>query len=106
MCLSPHISAISANSRLSAPNQGPNPKTGLGGGSGLSASFNSGLNTFGLNNSYMSGLGSLSGPSSNASSHQGSPQIGPSALNQANSNVRKDLPAWLGKFFLLQMSKG
>lgn len=94
--------AISANSRLS-PNQ-PSSKTGLGGGP-LSSSFNSGLNTFGLNNSYslshgggggggkLGGSASFNGQNSSTnSSTTNSPQIG-----SLGSNLpRKDVPVWLG----------
>ena len=65
--------------------------TNLGGSSNLSSSFNSGLNTFGLNNSY----GNTNGFSSGANSLNNSPQF-----NSTNNalNQKKEVPSWLGKY--------
>ena len=89
------------------------PKTS---NSNLSSSFNSGLNTFGLNNSYgnapppaataagtgagAASNGGYTNGSSGASSLNNSPQFN-STNNSLNYTQRKDLPAWLqSKLFL------
>lgn len=76
----------------------------------LSSSFNSGLNNFGLKNSYASGIppsigpGSLPGPTgmngvgsggSNNRSNHGSPQFNVSNLNSWNARNGKEIPSWL-----------
>ena len=72
-------------------NPGGKP-TNLSGSSNLSSSFNSGLNTFGLNNSY----GNNNGFSSGANSLNNSPQFN-STNNSLNNQQKKELPSWLGK---------
>ena len=73
----------------------------------LSSSFNSGLNNFGLKNSYTPGLpasigpGTLQGPNSlgsggsNNRSNHGSPQFNVSNLNSWNARNGKEIPSWL-----------
>ena len=91
------------------------PKTS---NSNLSSSFNSGLNTFGLNNSYgnapptvaasgtTAGTGTNGGytnGSSGASSLNNSPQFN-STNNGLNYTQRKELPAWLQGMFVVKYS--
>ena len=88
------------------------PKTS---NSNLSSSFNSGLNTFGLNNSYGNAPppaaaagtaaaatnGGYTNGSSGASSLNNSPQFN-STNNGLNYAQRKELPAWLqGKLYII-----
>ena len=78
----------------------------------MSSSFNSGLNTFGLNNSYAGGGPTSGGPGSlpaasmgsgvgsggsNTRSNHGSPQFNISNLNSWNARNGKEIPSWLSK---------
>ena len=83
------INVFTFFSALSNPGGKP---TNLSGSSNLSSSFNSGLNTFGLNNSY----GNNNGFSSGANSLNNSPQFN-STNNSLNYQQKKEVPSWLGK---------
>merc|ERR1712223_2010719 len=91
-------------------NSGHSNSMNLNNNPNLSSSFNSGLNNFGLKNSYASGIppsigpGSLPGPTgmngvgsggSNNRSNHGSPQFNVSNLNSWNARNGKEIPSWL-----------
>ena len=73
-------------------NNGGRPPNNLSGSSNLSSSFNSGLNTYGLNNSY----GNTNGFSSGANSLNNSPQFNTTNNGLGNYHQKKEVPAWLG----------
>ena len=91
---------VTTNGNSLNPNNNPN----------LSSSFNSGLNNFGLKNSYTPGLpasinsGTLQGPNSlgsggsNNRSNHGSPQFNVSNLNSWNARNGKEIPSWLSTY--------
>ena len=91
---------VTTNGNSLNPNNNPN----------LSSSFNSGLNNFGLKNSYTPGLpasigpGTLQGPNSlgsggsNNRSNHGSPQFDVSNLNSWNARNGKEIPSWLSTY--------
>ena len=82
-------------------NNGGRPPNNLSGSSNLSSSFNSGLNTYGLNNSY----GNTNGFSSGANSLNNSPQFNTTNNGLGNYHQKKEVPAWLGMHDLTKFTK-